>query len=81
MLSCPSQYQLHLGDGIVLCYTKEKVSDPPVISFADDIPLLVQMWDDTLDDWDPNDCVLHIWGQPIALIHWRTVYIYGKKGQ
>lgn len=73
--------QLCLGDGTILNFTKEEVGDPPAISFADDIPSLVQTWDDTSDDWDPIKCVLHIQGQPIALVYWRDVYIYGKKGQ
>jgi len=79
--SCPAQCHLRLGNGTLLSFTKEEVSDPPAVSFADDIPLLVRTWNDTSEDWCPNDCVLHIQGQPIALIHWREVYIYGKKGQ
>ena len=80
-LSCPTHHQLHLGNGVTLSFTKEEVSDPPAISFSGNIPLLIQMWDDRSDDWNPVDCVLHIQGQPIALIHWRDVYMYGKTGQ
>jgi hypothetical protein len=80
-LPCPVRHHLCLGNGTLLSFTKEEVSDPPAVSFADNIPLLVRTWDDTSDDWNPDDCVLHIQGQPIAVIHWREVYIYGKKGQ
>jgi hypothetical protein len=73
--------QLCLGNGTVLNFTKEEVGDPPAISFANNILCLIQTWDDTSDDWNPNKCVLHIQRQPIALIYWRDVYIYGKKGQ
>src|ERR1700679_1813467 len=77
----PTYRQLCLGNGTILNFTKEEVGDPPAISFANNIPCLIQTWDDTSDDWNPNKCVLHIQGQPIALVHWRDVYIYGKKGQ
>ena len=80
-LSCSARRQLRLGNGVTLSFTKEEVSDPPAISFSGNIPLLIQMWDDRSDDWDPINCVLHIQGQPIALIHWRDVYMYGKVGQ
>ena len=76
-----AQRQLCLGNGTILSFTEEEVSDPPAISFADDIPRLVRMWDDTFEEWDPKDCVLHIQEQPIALVHWRDVYRYGKKKQ
>jgi hypothetical protein len=79
--STPTCRQLRLGNGTTLNFTKEEVGDPPAISFADDVCRLIQTWDDTSDDWDPVKCVLHIQGQPIALVYWRDVYIYGKKGQ
>jgi hypothetical protein len=77
----PTCHQLCLGNGTILNFTKEEVGDPPAISFANDIPCLIQIWDDTLDEWNPHKCVLHIQGHPIALVYWRDVYIYGKKGQ
>lgn len=73
--------RLCLGNGTILDFTKEEVGDPPAISFANNISCLIQTWDDTLDGWNPDKCVLHIQGQPIALVYWRDVYIYGKKGQ
>ena len=79
--SSPICRQLRLGNGTTLNFTKEEVGDPPAISFADDLHHLIQTWDDTSDDWDPFKCVLHIQGQPIAVIYWRDVYMYGKKGQ
>jgi hypothetical protein len=77
----PTCRQLCLGNGTFLNFTKEEVGDPPAISFANNISCLIQTWDDTSNDWNPNKCVLHIQGQPIALVYWRDVYIYGKKGQ
>jgi hypothetical protein len=65
----PTCCQLRLGNGTILSYTKEEVGDPPAISFANDIPCLVQTWDNTSDDWDSHRCVLHIQGQPIALVY------------
>ena len=77
----PTCRRLCLGNGTILNFTKDEVGDPPAVSFANNISCLIQTWDDTLDDWNPNKCVLHIQGQPIALVYWRDVYIYGKKGQ
>ena len=65
----PTHCQLHLGNGTILSFTKEKVGDPPAISFANNIPCLLQIWDNTSDDWNPNKCALHIQGWPITLVH------------
>ena len=67
--STPICYQLYLGNGTTLNFTKEEVGNPSVIFFANDVCCLIQTWDDTLDDWDPVKCVLHIQGQPIALVY------------
>jgi hypothetical protein len=75
------QFQLRLGNGTMLCFSKQSVPDPPSIKFSDDIPQLMRMWDDSSAEWDPVQAVLHIQGQPIALKHWHDVYSYGKPGQ
>ena len=76
--STPGQQDsLRLGNGTVLCFSKQSVPDPPAISFATDIPWLIQIWDDSSAEWDPTRAVLRIQGQPIALKHWPDVYRYG----
>lgn len=75
------QGQLRLGNGTTLCFSKHSVHDPPSISFAADIPLLISIWDDSSPEWRPAQAVLRIQGQPIALKHWPDVYCYGKSHQ
>jgi hypothetical protein len=72
---------LRLGDGTVVTFTNEDVPNPPAISFVEDIARLNRIWDDTSTFWNPADCVLCIRDYPIALIHWKAIYSYGKKGQ
>ena len=76
--STPSQQDsLRLANGIVLCFSKQSVPDPPAILFATDIPWLIKIWDDSSAEWDPTRAVLHFQGQPIALKHWQDLYRYG----
>jgi hypothetical protein len=70
-----------LGDGTVITFTNADVPNPPVISFVDDIARLNQIWDDTSSFWNPADCALRIHDHPIALVHWKAIYSYGKTGQ
>ena len=79
--STPSQHVLKLGNGTILCFSKESVPDPPAYSFAKGIPQLMKVWDDSSAEWDPTEVRLRIQGQPIALKHWPDVYRYGKEGQ
>ncbi|KAI9456701.1 hypothetical protein BJY52DRAFT_1120951 [Lactarius psammicola] len=76
----PLEY-LQLGNGRSLCFSKQSVPDPPLVSFAKDLPRLARTWDDSSPEWSPSEAVLRIQGEPIALKHWPTVYRYGKPGQ
>ncbi|KAH9020930.1 hypothetical protein EDB85DRAFT_2001884 [Lactarius pseudohatsudake] len=80
VLRGPLDY-LKLGNGRSLCFEKQSVPDPPLVSFAKDLPRLVRAWDDSSPEWTPSEAVLRIQGEPIALKHWPTVYRYGKSGQ
>ncbi|KAH9032088.1 hypothetical protein EDB84DRAFT_1438691 [Lactarius hengduanensis] len=80
VLQGPLDY-LKLGNGRSLCFEKQSVPDPPLVSFAKDLPRLVRAWDDSSPEWTPSEAVLRIQGEPIALKHWPTVYRYGKSGQ
>ena len=62
-----------LRDDRVLTFTEDDVPAPPAVSFADDLPMLNRMWDDTSVFWD-NHSYLVIKGFPIALIHWKDIY-------
>ncbi|KAH8997084.1 hypothetical protein EDB86DRAFT_2828856 [Lactarius hatsudake] len=80
MTDGPLDY-LKLGNGRSLCFEKQSVPDPPLISFVRDLPRLMRTWDDSSPEWTPSEAVLRIQGEPIALKHWPTVYRYGKSGQ
>ncbi|KAH8985967.1 hypothetical protein EDB86DRAFT_2832882 [Lactarius hatsudake] len=80
VLQGPLDY-LKLGNGRSLCFSKQSVPDPPLISFARDLPRLMRMWDDSSPKWTPSEVVLHIQGELIVLKHWLTVYCYGKSSQ
>jgi hypothetical protein len=73
-----AQGNLRLANGTVLSFLKHTVPDPPAVSFAADLPWLIQIWDDSSAEWNPLRSVLHIQGHPIAVKHWRDVYCYGK---
>lgn len=62
-----------LGNGFKLMFTEDDVRSPPAVSFADDIPALNRMWDDTTEHWGGDSC-LYIKGVPIALVYWKDVY-------
>jgi len=70
---------LTLGDGQVLVFTEEDVPSPPAVSFADDLPALNRMWDDTSIFWDSRSCLV-IKHYPIALVYWKDVYT-SKQGR
>lgn len=72
---------LKLGNGKLLSFSKQSIPDPPSISFSKDIPQLMRMWDDCSAEWSPSEAVLHIQGEPIALMYWKDLYCYGKSGQ
>jgi hypothetical protein len=57
----------------VLVFTEDDVPAPPALSFADDLPALNRMWDDTSTFWDHHSSLV-IKGYPIALVYWKEVY-------
>jgi hypothetical protein len=71
---------LKLGDGTVLQFSKESVPDPPAVSFANDIPWLSGMWDNTSSYWTGQSCI-SIDNHLIAIIYWPQLYKYGKTSQ
>lgn len=66
---------LFLGNGTWLRLTTHQIPDPPATSFANNIPQLNSMWDDTLAHWG-RESQLCIQGHPIALIQWPALYKY-----
>ncbi|KAH8979223.1 hypothetical protein EDB86DRAFT_2836072 [Lactarius hatsudake] len=70
-----------LGNSRSLCFEKQSIPNPPLVSFARDLPWLMRTWDDSSPKWTPLEVVLCIQGELIALKHWLTVYHYSKSGQ
>lgn len=79
---CPRLHPrpLILDDGRQLSITESDVPDPPVVSFAENIPQLNRMWDNTSCHWQ-NKSPLVIQGVPIPIKHWPEIYRYWKEGQ
>ena len=71
---------LFLGNGTRLRLTAHQIPDPPATSFANNIPRLNSMWDDTSAHWG-RESRLCIQGLPIALIHWPALYKYSGSKQ
>lgn len=62
-----------------LSFHADDVRPPPAISFADNLRLLNEMWDDTPGHWGGHS-VLKIKGVPIPIVYWREVYARSKSG-
>ncbi|KAH8986212.1 hypothetical protein EDB92DRAFT_1880223 [Lactarius akahatsu] len=73
----PLEY-LKPRNGRSLCFKKQSVPDPLLVSFAKDLPWLVRTWDDSSPEWSPLAVVFYIQGELITLKHWPTVCRYGK---
>ncbi|KAJ3846532.1 hypothetical protein EV368DRAFT_88862 [Lentinula lateritia] len=58
-----------------------KTSNPILVSFSDDIPKLVRMWDDAAPGYIANECLLKIKGYGILLQLWEQAYKYGGDGR
>ncbi|KAF8815090.1 hypothetical protein BYT27DRAFT_7249457 [Phlegmacium glaucopus] len=67
------------GNGTRLEFCADDVRPPPAISFADDLWLLNEMWDDTPAYWGGHS-VLNIKGVPIPIAYWKEVYARSKSG-
>lgn len=68
-----------LGHGQCVEFTAHDVGPPPAVSFANDLPQLNRMWDDTSKHWDGHS-VLTIKGTPIPIVYWKEVYARSKSG-
>ncbi|KAF8812084.1 hypothetical protein BYT27DRAFT_7133573 [Phlegmacium glaucopus] len=68
---------LTLGNSTTLTFTPDDVPFPPAPTFADDLPRLNRMWDDTSTNWD-GQSALHIKDVPIAIVYWPFVYASSK---
>lgn len=71
---------LVLGNGTALQISGDSIPDPPAVSFADDIPRLNSMWDDTTPHWCGRSPLV-VGGHPIPVSYWPELYKYGKKDQ
>jgi hypothetical protein len=69
----PRCRSLTLGNGVVLQFTEEDIPTPPAISFAENLTLLNQMWDDTPPHWQGHSALI-IRGIPIPIVYWRKIY-------
>jgi len=69
----PCHRTLSFSNGVVLEFTEEDIPNPPAVSFAENLPLLNQMWDDTPPHWQRNS-VLVIRGIPIPIVYWKKIY-------
>jgi hypothetical protein len=58
---------------VVLEFTEEDIPIPPAVSFAENLALLNQMWDDAPPHWQRNS-VLIIRGVPVPIVYWKTIY-------
>jgi hypothetical protein len=71
---------LVLGNGMALQILGDDILNPPAVSFADDIPRLNSMWDDTTPHWCGKSPLV-VGGHPIPVLYWPELYKYGKKDQ
>jgi hypothetical protein len=67
------------ANGTWLEFHADDVKPPPAISFANDLRLLNEMWDDTPGHWGGRS-VLNIKGVPIPIVYWKEVYARSKAG-
>jgi len=64
---------LNFSNGVVLEFTEEDIPIPPAVSFAENLALLNQMWDDTPPHWQGNS-VLIIRSVPVPIVYWKRIY-------
>ena len=64
---------LTFSNGLVLEFVEADIPIPPAVSFAENLALLNQMWDDTPPHWQGNS-VLIIRGVPIPIVYWKKIY-------
>jgi hypothetical protein len=68
-----NECKLILRDGTCIVFAEAEVPDPPTTTFADNIPHLNRMWDDTSTYWN-RESVLVIHGHPIPIVRWPDIY-------
>jgi hypothetical protein len=74
-----SKRTLILADGTCLVFAEADVPNLPTTTFADNIPHLNRMWDDTSNYWN-GESVLMIHGHPIPIVRWPDVYKRWRRG-
>lgn len=73
--------KLVLANGTCVCFIPSDVPDPALVSFSDNIPKLVRMWDDAVPGYRAEECLLKIKGHGIPLRLWEQAYKYGGDGR
>ncbi|KAJ3892985.1 cytochrome P450 [Lentinula edodes] len=73
--------EIILANGTHIRFVSSDVPDPILVSFSDDIPKLVRMWDDAAPGYIANECLLKIKGYGIPLRLWEQAYKYGGDGR
>ncbi|KAJ3846626.1 hypothetical protein EV368DRAFT_88727 [Lentinula lateritia] len=73
--------EIILANGTHICFVSSDVPDPILVSFSDNIPKLVRMWDDAAPGYIANECLLKIKGYGIPLRLWEQAYKYGGDGR
>ncbi|KDR69977.1 hypothetical protein GALMADRAFT_271748 [Galerina marginata CBS 339.88] len=66
-----------LGNGTCLEFAASDVGPAPAISFANDLPQLNRMWDDTSKHWGGHSALI-IKGCHIPIVYWKAVYARSK---
>ena len=65
------------ANGITLEFADTDVPAPPAVSFADNLALLNQMWDDAAPHWQ-GCSELVICGVPVPVKYWKDIYSRSK---
>jgi len=76
---CTMTRSITFANGTWLEFHADDVRPPPAVSFADDLRLLNEMWDDTPGHWGGHSA-LNIKGVPIPIVYWKEVYARSKSG-
>ena len=65
------------ANGITLNFTDANVPAPPAVSFADNLTLLNQMWNDTAPHWQGHSELI-ICGVLVPVKYWKDIYSHSK---
>ena len=72
-------WSITFANGTCLEFHAGDVKPPPAVSFADNLGLLNEMWDDMPGHWGGR-FALNIKGVPIPIVYWKEVYARSKSG-